>query len=163
MLWRISFVYKLSATLWSSWALFWWEWWGIMWWVRFKHYFQGPNCEIFSREDNLEQTQYPVLGVCGGYLNTTSGVLTSPSYPGEYPENAECVYSISQPNDTYVTITILSFNLHDEYPYACGSASGYDYIEIRDGSSKDSPLMEKFCGRNIPASLQSTQNKMWIR
>ena len=103
------------------------------------------------------------LGVCGGYLNTASGVLTSPSYPREYPENAECVYSISQPNDTYVTITILSFNLHDEYPYACGSASGYDYIEIRDGSSKDSPLMEKFCGRNIPASLQSTQNKMWIR
>ena len=104
-----------------------------------------------------------VLGACGSQLTTPNGAFTSPSYPDEYPENAECVYNISQPNDTYITITILSFNLHDEYPYACGSASGYDYIEIRDGSSKDSPLMEKFCGSNIPASLQSTQNNMWIR
>lgn len=102
-------------------------------------------------------------GLCGGYFSNSNGALTSPSYPDEYPENAECFYNISLPNDTYITITILSFNLHDEYPHKCGSNQGYDYIEMRDGDSEDSPLIEKFCGRNIPSSVQSTQNNMLIR
>ena len=37
-------------------------------------------------------------------------------------------------------------------------------LEIRDGSSGDSPLMAIFCGSNIPrVTLQSTQNSIWLR
>ena len=38
-----------------------------------------------------------------------------------------------------------------------------DYIEIRDGGSKDSSLMGVFQGSEIPPSMQSIQNFMWIR
>ena len=38
-----------------------------------------------------------------------------------------------------------------------------DFLEVRDGVSDKSPLIGKFFGENIPHSLQSTQNKLWIR
>ena len=40
-----------------------------------------------------------------------------------------------------------------------------DYIEMRDGSSQDSPLMGMFCGNgsNVPAFMQTTQNHLLIR
>ena len=39
----------------------------------------------------------------------------------------------------------------------------YDYLEIRDGSADDSPPLGKLCGRDIPASIQSSQNHLWIK
>ena len=44
-------------------------------------------------------------------------------------------------------------------------ASGYDFIEMRDGNSKDSPLMGSFCGNSsdVPAFMQTTQNFLRIR
>ena len=38
-----------------------------------------------------------------------------------------------------------------------------DFLEIRDGNSEESPLIGKFCGDKSPASIQSTQNQIWIR
>lgn len=31
---------------------------------------------------------------CGGFLFNASGAFSSPSYPGYYPNNAECVWEI---------------------------------------------------------------------
>ena len=44
-----------------------------------------------------------------------------------------------------------------------GGTCWYDYLEIRDGPSKDSPLLKKLCGIGLPASIQSSQNHLWIR
>ena len=45
------------------------------------------------------------------------------------------------------------------------NAAGSDYIEIRDGSSEDSPLIWKVSGNDndIPAFMQTTQNFLRIR
>ena len=95
---------------------------------------------------------------CGGPTLNSSGVLYSPLHPNPYPELAECVYLISQPNGTYVNMSFLSMDIDCQ-----GTPS--DYIEMRDGNYEDSPLMVKFCGNGsyVPDFMQTTQNHLRIR
>ena len=95
---------------------------------------------------------------CGGNFSNASGVLSSFSYPNPYPDLADCVYIISQPNGTYVNISFLSMDIDCQ-----GTPS--DYIEMRDGYSGDSPPMARFCGNgsNVPDFMQTSQNHMRIR
>ena len=94
-----------------------------MWWVN----------EIKSKE---YQPQAEIsAGDCGGNFVNPNGHLTSPSYKHVYLDDAACIYTISQPNDTYIILTVLQFNLtFDE-------TGNEDYLEIRDGYTKESPLI----------------------
>ena len=94
---------------------------------------------------------------CGGNYNNQSGVLTSPLYPNPYP-TADCVYLISQPNGTYVNISIISLDIDCQGTHS-------DFIEIRDGNSEGSPLMGRFCenGSHVPDFMQTTQTQLRIR
>ena len=89
-------------------------------------------------------------------MNET-GTITSPLYPNPYPNNAECNYFISQPNGTFINLTVEAFDI--EAHYSCSS----DFLEIRDGFSHESPVIGAFCGSNIPISFQSTDNYMRLR
>ena len=95
-------------------------------------------------------------GACGGHFNTSSGVITSPLYPDNYPLSADCIYTITQPNGSYINLEVLSFDLYLDD--ACG-----DNVEIRDGSSEESPLIGKFCSIYITRHIQSSQNSLWLR
>ena len=85
--------------------------------------------------------------------------MTSPFYPNPYPGNRECVYVISQAPGTFVSLNFLNFDIEGSYNCV------YDYLEIRDGDSPDSPLIGKFCGDPtlIPAPMRSTHNYVWIK
>ena len=96
------------------------------------------------------------VSVCRDYT-MPNGVLTSPYYPAPYPDETECIYTISQQNGSYVYISLIDLPILDL------NGECTDYLEIRDGKSGDSPLMGRFCGGNRPTSIQSTQNFMWIR
>ena len=93
-------------------------------------------------------------GACGGNSNTKNGLLSSPSFPEKYPHDTDCIYTITSPNDT-VNIHFLIMDMDN---YGC-----YDYIEIRDGDSEESPMLAKLCGTDIPDPIHSTQNQVWMR
>ena len=99
---------------------------------------------------------------CGdaGYLSTTGGIIKSPSHPGNYPENADCYYTISQPTGTVILLNFLSMDIQDPVWYCEGCC---DYLEIRDGPLPDSPLLDIVCGNDIPSSIHSSQKQMWMR
>ena len=99
------------------------------------------------------------IGECGGTISYPNGLITSPLYPAKYPYGADCTYSISQPIDTFLNLTILIFDLHEGYDGNCE----FDFLQIRDGSFKESPLIGQFCGKNIPTVIQSTRNQLRIR
>ena len=94
---------------------------------------------------------------CGGSYGSLSGAIESPSYPNPYPDNADCIYTISLPTGTVIGLSTEVFNV--EYVSDCR----YDSLEIRDGGSEYSPSLGKFCGTDLPSSIQSTQNHMWMR
>ena len=99
-----------------------------------------------------------LLGACGGNFTTHHGLLTSPSYPANYPHLANCTYIISLPQGSYIKLTILEVVIHCISP-------DLDYIEMRDGESEDSPLMIRFCGNgtNVPTYLKTSQSSFWMR
>ena len=98
-----------------------------------------------------------IFGECHGYFTTTKGTLKSPSYPDNYPKNMDCVYTISQPNGTI--IKLIFHNMDIQMTHSCR----YDYLEIRDGPSDDSSIMDKLCGNQIPAPILSNQNHVWMK
>ena len=101
------------------------------------------------------------MGECGGSFTTPNGILTSPSYPSHCPDNADCIYTISQPTGTVILFKFLSMDIYTDYwDPLCAFR---DYLEIRDGPQADSPRLAKLCGRYIPDDIQSGQNHLWIK
>ena len=98
------------------------------------------------------------VGACGHSYTAPNGFLFSPSYPENYPDNADCYYTISQPTGTVILLNFLSMDIQIY-------SSGYcpDYLDVRDGASEVSPLLGKLCGSEIPAPIQSSQNQLLMK
>ena len=112
----------------------------------------GPENEI----SKVSEGNY-TFGACGGTLKTLDGLLTSPSYPDNYQNNEDCVYTISPDKGTIISLTFISMDIEHE------DTCSYDYLEIRDGLSDYSPFLNKLCGNEIPAPIQSSQNQIWLK
>ncbi|AWP21874.1 putative CUB and sushi domain-containing protein 2 [Scophthalmus maximus] len=84
---------------------------------------------------------------CGGTLRGQSGVITTPNYPAEYSNNADCTWTVlAEPGDT-IALVFSDFQLEDDY----------DLLEVSgtDGSS------QWFTGPNLPSPIISSKN--WLR
>lgn len=92
---------------------------------------------------------------CGGTLSGF-GRIRTPYQPDAYPHNKECEWIINQPPGYVVTLSFLTFDVEGS------SSCSYDYVEIRDGPSPDSPLIGRYCGYQMPPILQSTRESMHI-
>uniref|UniRef100_A0A914XB56 Uncharacterized protein n=1 Tax=Plectus sambesii TaxID=2011161 RepID=A0A914XB56_9BILA len=67
---------------------------------------------------------------------STTGVITSPSFPSSYPNNADCYYYISAPVGSAIQLNFTTF-----YTEAC-----CDYLYVFDGPDFNSPLIKRFSG-----------------
>ena len=117
-------------------------------------------------------------GACGGTFSTPNGILTSPSYPNFYPNDADCTYIVSLQMGTYIHISITNMDIeyttdyydyyNDYYDYhQFDGNTCFDYLEIRDGNSQDSALLGKYCGDgdvlSLPIKMQTTGEYLWLR
>ncbi|XP_048192174.1 deleted in malignant brain tumors 1 protein [Perognathus longimembris pacificus] len=91
---------------------------------------------------------------CGGFLSQPSGSLSSPFYPGNYPNNARCVWDIEVPSNYLVTVTFRDVQLE--------RGCNYDYIEVFDGPYHSSPLIARVCDGAL-RTFTSSSNFMSIR
>ena len=117
----------------------------------------GHGFQLGYESSNVSAWSYSI-GKCGGNMTTNKGILTSPSYPENYPSEQDCYYTISQPTEGYLRLKNLIFNLK-----ASGTTCNYDYLEVRDGISEDSTLIGIFCGNYFPESLHTTKNQVWMK
>lgn len=70
---------------------------------------------------------FPADDACGGTLRGQSGIISSPHFPLEYGNNADCTWTIlAEPGDT-IALVFMDFQLED----------GYDVLEVAgtEGSS----------------------------
>lgn len=44
--------------------------------------------------------------MCGGELGEFMGYIESPNYPGDYPSNVDCVWTINPPNKRRILIVV---------------------------------------------------------
>ncbi|ERE80676.1 deleted in malignant brain tumors 1 protein, partial [Cricetulus griseus] len=91
---------------------------------------------------------------CGGFLTQPFGNFSSPFYPGNYPNNARCVWNIEAPNNYRVTLVFRDVQLE--------AGCSFDYIEIFDGPHHSSPLIARVCD-GARGSFTSTSNFMSVR
>ncbi|KAH9365676.1 hypothetical protein HPB48_003078 [Haemaphysalis longicornis] len=93
---------------------------------------------------------------CGDTFTTSEGNVSSPGYPFEYPDNSSCWYLINvQPGH----VVVMRFKVIAlEFDESCA----FDYVEIFDGASEDSPSFGKFCGDSQKRILRSTSNSVLV-
>ena len=72
----------------------------------------------------------------GGFITDTRGQLSSPNYPGNYPESAACDWFITGSNGTRIVILISDID----------TEAGYDGIIIRDGFSGSDAMLLEYSG-----------------
>lgn len=84
---------------------------------------------------------------CGGVLTGLSGVLTSPEYPNNYPNNVECRWVIRAAGPATVKLVFVDFQVE-------GSADcTYDYVAVlgAPGPARG----HHYCGSSRPPTLVS--------
>ncbi|OZC07942.1 CUB domain protein [Onchocerca flexuosa] len=82
-------------------------------------------------------------------------VLSSPGFPKMSPNSLDCIWTISASGGHRIKFTVdpISFSLEDTTMVdACTS----NYLEIRDGPSKLSALIGRYCGKEPPSTIFST-------
>ncbi|CAG5044806.1 unnamed protein product [Parnassius apollo] len=101
---------------------------------------------------------------CGGTLTSISGSISSPNYPDNYNENAECFYRIVTSSGSRIRISFTELDL--ERTPNCRD----DYIEIFDGrdtnaimETSDTTLTNKLCGTILPKPLTVQSNSVQIK
>ncbi|XP_045169922.1 dorsal-ventral patterning tolloid-like protein 1 [Mercenaria mercenaria] len=90
---------------------------------------------------------YPASGQftdCGGQLSAdpaSNGTLTSPNFPNNYPNDADCTWTIRcSGTDQNVTITFDTFILEG------GDCFLYDWVTIDNGENIGNGDLGRFCG-----------------
>lgn len=93
--------------------------------------------EVSQLSINLKQSGFLVIILgCIEEIEGTNGVITSPDYPTEYPDNLACQWNITVPDIFRVKIKFEDFQL--EVDPQC-----FDRVAVSDGLHKKSPTLGK--------------------
>ncbi|XP_072507728.1 cubilin [Notamacropus eugenii] len=87
------------------------------------------------------------------------GFLYSLNFPNNYPNNVECIYTITVERGHQIALNFVNFSLEAILGTSCIA----DYVEIRDGGYANSPFLGRYCGTNKPPMIISHSNKLWIK
>lgn len=95
---------------------------------------------------------------CGGQITEPNGTLTSPGYPNNYGSNLDCIWVITAPMGHHIKLEFKRFDI-DKVGLGCR----YDYVEVRDGNSRDSPSLGRHCGTSAGQIFKTISNHARIR
>ena len=111
--------------------------------IPIRMYFSFPYPVSFSSPSPSPSPSLHVL------IPPSPGVLQSPGFPSNYPNNLDTTDTIEGPEGSILRLNFTDFNIQG-YSSSCR----YDYIRIDewDGSS----LLEKSCGSSLPPVLHSS-------
>ncbi|XP_020662303.3 cubilin [Pogona vitticeps] len=115
------------------------------------------NHDVATEGFSVNYASLDASAACLYQYTTVSGVLTSPNYPGHYPDEMTCIYKIQVERNKQIALHFTNFSLEEDA--TCSS----DYVEIRDGGYETSPLIGKYCGSSLPPVTVSHGNKLWIK
>ncbi|XP_051919585.1 signal peptide, CUB and EGF-like domain-containing protein 2 isoform X4 [Hippocampus zosterae] len=94
---------------------------------------------------------------CGGELGDFTGYIESPNYPGNYPANVECTWTINPPPKRRILIVVpeIFLPIEDE----CG-----DYLVMRKSALLNSVTTYETCQTyERPIAFTSRSKRLWIQ
>jgi len=120
---------------------------------------------ITDRQDNragfrasweVQEKSHPEA--CGGIIKGVTGTFSTPNFPKSYPPQTTCHWIIEVPDDFYIQMKFIRFDLEKH------SICKYDSVEVRDGGERNSPQLGRYCGLNpIKGTLKTRTNKATIK
>uniref|UniRef100_A0A9J7YZE8 Low density lipoprotein receptor-related protein 12 n=1 Tax=Cyprinus carpio carpio TaxID=630221 RepID=A0A9J7YZE8_CYPCA len=87
-------------------------------------------------------------------IRASSGVITSPGWPFEYPSRINCSWNIRANPGEIITISFQDFEIQSSH------RCGLDWISIGTYKNLDG---YRACGSSIPAPYISSQDHVWIK
>ncbi|XP_070540441.1 tolloid-like protein 1 [Ptychodera flava] len=109
-------------------------------------------------KDELFNCEVPTLVT----FKENRGKMASPNYPALYPNNQDCVWHIITNNpDANIVLSFQDFQLERQQHNQ--EQCSKDYLEVREGSSFEDPLIGIFCGRDVPSIIITPRNALSIR
>ncbi|KAB5517702.1 hypothetical protein PHYPO_G00170260 [Pangasianodon hypophthalmus] len=98
-----------------------------------------------------------ISNACGDVveqIRASSGVITSPGWPFEYPSRINCSWNIRANPGEIITISFQDFEIQSSH------RCGLDWISIGTYKNLDG---YRACGSSIPAPYISSQDHVWIK
>ncbi|XP_068906568.1 cubilin-like isoform X2 [Tenebrio molitor] len=117
-------------------------------WINYK-FDQTSNSKGFSFKYE------PKIQGCGGVYHDRTRIIQSPSFPNDYPNNAECLWELRS-DDGYHLGLIFTNRFQIEQSENCEN----DFLEIWDWKDNGWVSLGKKCGRDVPNTLNSTSNRV---
>ncbi|XP_074622578.1 uncharacterized protein LOC141880862 isoform X5 [Acropora palmata] len=107
-------------------------------------------------------------GLCGYNFTARQGNLTSPNYPYSYPNNLNCLWTITTTPGNYIYLYFTYFYVQGYYygyhgQYGYNSYCPYDYVEIFDLVYPLTSIKIKGCGYQSPWCVKSKSHVMHVR
>jgi len=102
-----------------------------------------------------------ILPINGTYSTQTSCAGTlfdSGGGTGDYGANEDAQITISPVGAATIDLTFVSFDIEAGSNNNCD----YDYIEIFDGPTTGSPLIDRYCNDNVPTTVSSTGGSITV-
>ncbi|KAM7390891.1 hypothetical protein PAMA_008881 [Pampus argenteus] len=93
---------------------------------------------------------------CSRTYEQEYGYLKSPGWPDVYPHNMNCIIILKAPQNSYISFFFNNFDVESH------SNCQNDYLEIRNGSTADSPLIDRFCGTTLPNPIFPQSNLLYL-
>ena len=103
----------------------------------------------------LNNDKYSVA--CGGNI-TSPTIIQSTNHSNQYLVMQHCEWHITFAEGEKINLDFKAFDL--EYDTICQ----YDWLQIHDGNNSNSPLIgHRMCGNEIPQSITSNRNVLYIK
>uniref|UniRef100_A0A8C4D9G2 Cubilin n=1 Tax=Dicentrarchus labrax TaxID=13489 RepID=A0A8C4D9G2_DICLA len=97
------------------------------------------------------------IASCSRTYEQEYGYLKSPGWPDIYPHNMDCTIILKAPQNSHISFFFNNFDVENH------SNCEFDYLEIRNGSTADSPLINRFCGSTLPSPVFPQSNLLYLR
>ncbi|XP_068212722.1 ovochymase-like [Palaemon carinicauda] len=118
---------------------------------------EEPGVVMDTRPLSLRQSPAPVEAeraatICGGTFNGLSGIINSPDYPFNYPDNIRCVYKIILEPGYTVALDCNDFSIQPG-DKDCEN----DFLSVSDNGGEVEPTT-KYCGDKAITAFSHSSN-----
>lgn len=83
---------------------------------------------------------------CGGRIVSNYGRITSPGFPSSYRPNLDCVWIVKASSARVIRFYFEYIDIDDT------GHCGRDFVSLKDGDSRSSPSMGRYCGKRKPGN-----------
>lgn len=116
-----------------------------------------------NRPNVFYKLRYREVGIdCGGVIQLThelnSTNVSSPHYPNIPHPHSECVWNVIAPSGEAITILFAS-----RFDLTQTQECNQEYVELREGSTDRSLMINRFCGSKTPSPLTTKSNRLRVK